>query len=690
MPPIVRGEGITERVGDIVVYCSGGMPNARITGNFSVYLSVNITNRVSGNNVTDVVFTVDNGSGPQPITVPGTIAGPSNLVYNGLSFTLSPTGSATLQIANIRAAANQLMIASIGGIQAFLAFTAGNLVNLTNAQFPVARIQRGLYAGQSSKLICGTNGSALPDKLTFSNLLAAGTVFASTRVTEGFADAFGPRSAWANRNADSGERIIIRYSGFTPGARLFVPDVVAGSDAVQATAGGDFGLLASGGRYAAGGNGSLLLARVPSADANGAGGTPVFTPGVATGTLSFDTVGEVPIANGSGYAVFEVVDANPSVQESAQFPTFLGLPRSGTGGSIETSEDVSFAPVSNVMTVSATEPIPRFLFLDAPPDCRLIGDCGASYQPLLFVDPGLVQFTAAAGSAFQAGYIRVNNQGGGAMRWNTAVTYQNGSGWLRVDPSEGVNNATIRVDALPGNLAPGVYQALLTIDAGPLAGARTVTVKLTITPAAPAPVQLPAIRAVMNSASFADGPVVPGSLATMMGARLGGKNVGVTFDGLPAKVLFSNDTQINLLVPAELGGRALAHAVAQAVVTVDGNISPALPVGLALVAPAIFPGAVLNQDYSVNGASNGAAPGSVILIFATGLSGSGEITAHLGGRAIAVPYYAGAAPGLLGVQQVNLLIPTDLDEAVINVSVCGDAAGQEVCSLAAPVRIQQQ
>ena len=683
VPPIVRSEGITERVGNIVIFCSGGTPNARITGNFSVFLSVNITNRVSGNNVTDVQFTVDNGSGPQAVNVPGTIAGPSNLVYNGLSFTLSPTGSATLLVANLRGAANQLMLPSVGGIQAFVAFTAGNLVNFTNAQFPVARIQRGLYSGQSSKLICGTNGSALPATLSFSNLIAAGTVFASTRVTEGFADAFGPRSAWANLNADSGERIIVRYSGFTPGARLFVPDVVAGSDAIQPTAGGDFGLLASAGKYASTGNGSLLLARVPFADSTGAGGQPVFVPSAAPGILSFDAVSEIPLANGSGYAVFEVVDANPSVQESAQFPTFLGLPRSGTGGSVETSEVVSFAPVSTVMTVSASDPIPRFLFLSAPPDCSLIGDCGASYQPNLFVDPALVQFTAVAGSSFQAGYIRVNNQGGGLMRWTTTVTYRNGSGWLRVDPAEGVNNATIRVDASPGNLAPGTYQALLTIDAGPLAGARTVTIKLTITPAAPVPVPrlLPAIRAVMNAATFADGPVVPGSLATIMGTRLGGKNVAVTFDGVPAKLLFNNETQINLLVPAELGSKASA----QAVVSVDGNQSAVFNTGLTRMGPGIFPGAILNEDYSVNSVSNPAAPGSVIQIFATGLSGSGAITARLGGRSIPVPYYAGPAPGLLGVQQVDLILPNDLDTATADVSVCGSIFLLEVCSAPAQV-----
>ncbi len=69
VPVIVAAEGITERTGDIVMSCTGGMPGAHVTGNFSVFLNVNITNRVSGNAVTDVVFTIDNGSGPL-ITVP--------------------------------------------------------------------------------------------------------------------------------------------------------------------------------------------------------------------------------------------------------------------------------------------------------------------------------------------------------------------------------------------------------------------------------------------------------------------------------------------------------------------------------------------------------------------------------------------------------------------------------------------
>src|SRR4051812_1608957 len=68
-PVPVRGEGITERVGDIALLCSGGNPGAQITGTFSVILNVPITNRLAPNSstVTGVSFTSDNGAGPQPI-----------------------------------------------------------------------------------------------------------------------------------------------------------------------------------------------------------------------------------------------------------------------------------------------------------------------------------------------------------------------------------------------------------------------------------------------------------------------------------------------------------------------------------------------------------------------------------------------------------------------------------------------
>ena len=585
VPPIVHTEGITERIGDIVLNCSGGNPGASITGNLSIFLSVNMTNRVAGNTITDVVFTIDNGSGPQPVSVPGTITGPSSLVYNGVSFTLSSTGTATLRIANIRAAANQLTPLANNSIQAFIGFNSASLISLTDTQVAVAKPQPGLYGSFSSKIICGPNGSPLPDNPnSFASLLAANAVFSSTRVTEGFADSFTPKSAWQGLNADTGVRIMVRYTGFPAGARLFVPNVVAGSDAIQPTAGGDFGVPASGGRYAPGANGSLLLSLVQSPDANGAGGTVAYTPGPAgSAAVSFDAMSEVTLANGSGSAVYEVVDANPSVQESAQFPTFLGLGPTSNGGAVTTEASISFAPVSTVMTANAQAPIPRFLMAPVPPDCSIVGDCGAKYLPSLAVVESSLKYTAPAGSNFQVDYVQVQNASGGVMHWTTTVKYLSGSGWLRLSPTDGTNNGTIRVDALPGNLTPGTYNAILTVDAGPLAGSRDVPITLVITASPPPPVPTPTVAGVVNAATFAKGALAPGSIATLMGSKFSGTSLTVTFDGLPAQILFSNDTQINLLVPAALQSKTSTQLVVQ----VNGVASAPQTVSLTPFAPGI-------------------------------------------------------------------------------------------------------
>jgi uncharacterized protein (TIGR03437 family) len=142
--------------------------------------------------------------------------------------------------------------------------------------------------------------------------------------------------------------------------------------------------------------------------------------------------------------------------------------------------------------------------------------------------------------------------------------------------------------------------------------------------------------------------------------------VSVTFNGIPAQVLFSNATQINLVVPASLG----SGITAQVVVTVDGVASAPLTVNLGPFAPGIFANGIANQDNSVNSAKQPAAAGSVIQIYATGLSGTELISALIGSQVVAQPYYAGPAPGLMGVQQVDLILPTTLTGNTVDVAVC--------------------
>ena len=676
-PPIVRAEGLTERVGDILLACTG-TPGNTVNANITLGLNVNLTNRLSSGTtaLSGIVFTIDNGAGPQPVVAQPLQFSQNALVYQGVPITLSANGTANLRLAGIRGNATQIpagsqIVASISVNNAGLA--------LTSAQITVGTPQRGLYVSYDGALVCAQNGSPLPGTIGFSSLIAQGTALANTRVTEGFGDAFQPASGWANFNADSGERILVQYAGFSNDSTLLVPDVIAGSDAVQPTSGGGFGLPPSGGVYAPSAGGSLLLARVAGANANGAGGSPVYVPGtIGSGTVSFDSVSQIAVVNGSAYVVYEVVDANPSAIEWAQYPTFLGLLPDGSRAASITFEQVFFAPSSNVGVATTGDPLPRFVPVTALPDCGIIGDCDP-IPPKLSSDTTSLQFTEQSGGGYQVANVAVVNSGGGAMPWVASASYgATGSGWLSVTPSQGVGNGAIQTVALPHTLTPSVYTATLTINAGPVAGVLMIPATLTVTSP-----PLPTITSVLNAASLLAGPVVPGSITTVMGTLFGGTNVSATFNNLPATIMFSNATQINLVVPTGLAGQPSA----QLVVTAGGLSTAPTTVSVANFGPAIFSGGIVNQDRTVNSVSNGAAPGSVIALWATGLSGTGTITGNIGGETIGVPYYAGPTPGLIGVQQVNLVVPTDLTPGTTQVYVCGNAQSGVACSIPAPLAV---
>ncbi|HLK65781.1 MAG TPA: hypothetical protein VKU19_20220 [Bryobacteraceae bacterium] len=134
----------------------------------------------------------------------------------------------------------------------------------------------------------------------------------------------------------------------------------------------------------------------------------------------------------------------------------------------------------------------------------------------------------------------------------------------------------------------------------------------------------------VNGASFrAEQGLAPGSYAAVFGS-FGQVPDGVLVAGIAAQIVFATATQVNLVVPASAavgtasisvraGGREMAAG--QAAITDAG---PGLFV---LTADPWQPGAVENQDSSINSASNPAAVGSIVSIYATGagpLDGSGN------------------------------------------------------------------
>ena len=209
-------------------------------------------------------------------------------------------------------------------------------------------------------------------------------------------------------------------------------------------------------------------------------------------------------------------------------------------------------------------------------------------------------------------------------------------------------------------------------------------------PPAIAPVVALPLFTAVNAASLAAGPIAPGEILTIYGSGIGPQQglpgtldssglvanlLGgseVHFDGVPAPLFYAQAGQINVQAPYTIAGQTSTYVE----VLYQGQTVAASNLTVAPAAPAIFP-TVLNPDGSWNSAANPAPQGGIVTFFATGeglTNGS-----NVAGRTASAPYatpqnpvtvtvgsgaaavlFAGEAPGLVGMLQVDAQLPTAL------------------------------
>ena len=209
----------------------------------------------------------------------------------------------------------------------------------------------------------------------------------------------------------------------------------------------------------------------------------------------------------------------------------------------------------------------------------------------------------------------------------------------------------------------------------------------TLTVSAPGGPPPTSTLSIVNGASNQGGAISPGEIVTLYQSGIlpptaATTDVTVTFNGTPAPILFTGTDQINAVTPFGLVGQTTAsvavmyqgNSVGQATV----SVSPASP-GIFMVG-ASLQGAIVNQDGTLNTASNPAPTGSIVTLFATGAgifqnpaltdgetvpnplpagwqsTPVGKVAVGIGGHDGGVKY-AGPAPGLVaGILQINVMI----------------------------------
>jgi uncharacterized protein (TIGR03437 family) len=271
------------------------------------------------------------------------------------------------------------------------------------------------------------------------------------------------------------------------------------------------------------------------------------------------------------------------------------------------------------------------------------------------------------------------------------ISTADGGNWLSVIAQDQASYI-VQFDAT--SVAPGTYTGTIR------APAQNLTIPVTLRVTAPFPSSWPPfIATVVNAASAAVDSISPGELVTIYGLSLGSStpsnltwnasgNVSttlggtqVTFNGIPAPLTYVSHEQINAVVPFEVQGSSAVVQVQYAPGGTSNSVTlpvvPAVPGVFTLTGNGVGPGAILNEDGSVNTVDNRAARGSAIQIYATGnglnspANPTGSIPSSAANSVLPVRVaiggveakvlYAGAAPDeVAGVLQINAVVPVDL------------------------------
>lgn len=165
---------------------------------------------------------------------------------------------------------------------------------------------------------------------------------------------------------------------------------------------------------------------------------------------------------------------------------------------------------------------------------------------------------------------------------------------------------------------------------------------------------------VVHAATMAPGPIAPGEIITIFGAGFDPNQTQLLFDGKPATIFYTGPSQINAMAPPDL----VPNSSTEISIIVKGAKVADFPSNVVNAVPGIFTtangagqAAAANEDGSVNSASNPAARGSIVVLYATGEGRNVSVVGLKIAGYTAELLYAGPAPGFQGLMQINARVP---------------------------------
>jgi uncharacterized protein (TIGR03437 family) len=308
--------------------------------------------------------------------------------------------------------------------------------------------------------------------------------------------------------------------------------------------------------------------------------------------------------------------------------------------------------------------------------------------PAMTVSPGVVEMLAANSS--EAGTATANIDFGGApANWTAAIVPSRAASWLKISALSGAGPAQLNLTASASGLSNGVYDATVLIHSpGALPEVAALRVAFVVGSSGAI-----TIDSVSNAAS--GGPALaPGAMAIVRGSNLAASRqqtgklplalslggVSATVNGITAPLYSIAPDTLAIQIPYEtgLGAAVLGINNNGLIASYLFSVQAAAPAFFTTSGGSLIPNASARQGQTITAFVTG--EGDVTPFLATGASPAAGSPAKFlpqpilkyvvsVGGVLAPITFIGVVPGLVGVTQINFVVPLTAPEGAQPLSI---------------------